>query len=229
MIAATILFTSLLAPPVHLDKTLNRGVKGKWEADYRLVSIKGSSALARFAQKDYWAAETALFDEFVKNTLSDFKENKGDYGMNPWTYDGGGTVVYNKNSVVSVQSGCYTYMGGAHGIGVTRTYNYGLVNGKPKRLSLWDIVHKANRDEIRLQLLGKATANPNTDWIQDGMYNDFTETQLNRFWISPKGLTFEFDPYELGSYAAGPFSFTLSFQELKSVLRPKNPLSGLLR
>jgi hypothetical protein len=225
IIAAAILAHSFAPPP----RVLRDGVKGKWSASFELVEIKGGSSLTRFAQKDYWAAETARFNRFVKDTKSDFRENKGDFGLSPWTYEGGGSVVFNKKNVVSISAGCYTYMGGAHGLGVTRTYNYGLVGGKPKRLSLWDIVRKEGRQEVRLLLLGKAAANPNTDWIQDGMFNDFDEEQLNRFWISADGLTFEFDPYELGSYASGAFSFKVTFKELKPVLREKNPLSGLLR
>lgn len=225
---ASVIFLASIAP-APAGKTLRDGVKGKWEASVELVEVRGASAIARFAQKDYWAAETKLFDRFVRDTKSDFKENKGDFGLNPWTYEGGGEVVYNKNGVVSINAGSYSYLGGAHGLGVTRTYNYGIVNGKPKRLNLWDVVQKSRRQEVRLLLLGKATANPNTDWIQDGMFNDFTETQLNRFWISDKGLTFEFDPYELGSYAAGPFSFLLTYKELGPALQPKNPLSKLIR
>lgn len=195
----------------------------------KLGDVPGSSKLARFAERDYQGVETNLFNKFVTHTREDFKINQGDFGIAPWNYEGGFATVLNKGNVVSITGGCYTYMGGAHGLGVARTYNYGLVGGKPKRLTLWDIVQKSSRQEIRLMLLGKASANPNTDWIQDGIYNDFTEDQLNRFWIAPDALVFEFNPYELGSYAAGAFTFRLTYAELKSVLRPNNPLKAIIR
>lgn len=225
---AILTLTLTLAPAVAGQKRLHEGVKGKWEASCDLVAVRGGSALARLAERDYQARETALYSKFVAQTKADQKEYKGDIGAGPWSYEAGGSVKLNRSGVVSILCGSYSYMGGAHGMGMSRTYNYGIVNGKPKKLTIWDIIRKENRSELRLILLGKAVKKEGTDWIQDGMVNDFTEDQLNRFWISRWGLTFEFDAYELGSYASGPFTFDVPWSELRQSMVAKNPLSGLL-
>jgi hypothetical protein len=206
---------------------LSDKAKGKWEATAEIPMVKGSSPVQRLAARDIVQGETKWFQHFIKIAHEDFKDDPNP-GLNEWSYEAGGTVTMNRPDLVSIDAGCYSYMGGAHGLGTTRTYNYGLVEGKAKRLTLWDIVQKMSRQEMRLILLGKATATEGTDWIQDGMINDFTDEQYNRFWIAKDALVFEFDPYELGSYASGPFTFRIPFSELKQILRPAGPLKGLM-
>jgi hypothetical protein len=72
----------------------------------------------------------------------------------------------------------------------------------------------------------KAKKNPMTDWLQDGdMQKKLVPSDINQFWVKGKaGCTWEFDPYALGSYASGPFSFDFSWAELKPFLKSPNPL-----
>lgn len=227
MLAHSVFLAALLVSPVPGQQKLHAAHKGVWEATSTLPAVRGS-ALARFAERDFQAREKAQFDRFVKNCKIDMVELKGNYGVGTWSYEASGEVKLNRSGVVSIDMGCYTYLGGAHGIGVTRTYNYGYVNGKPKKLSIWDIVKKEHKEDLRMTLLGKAVKKEGTDWIQEGMVNDFNEDQYNRFWVSRWGLNFEFDPYELGSYASGPFSFQVPWSEIRAIMVPKNPLAGLL-
>jgi len=229
MLATLVFAHAMLAAPAQPLTTWREKVKGKWSAEATFVTPKTNTALGKLAKSDFLAAEKKIYTNFVANTKADFKELKDDFGMGEWSYEAGSEIVFETKDIISIRAGSYSYMGGAHGIGVTRTYNYGIVNGKPKRLTIWDIVQKDSRQELRLVLLGHAMANPNTDWVQEGIYNDFTETQFNRFWISRTGLTFEFDPYELGSYAAGPFSFHVRYDEVAKVIRPNSPISHLIR
>lgn len=229
MLSSLMLTYTMVAAPAAQTTGWREQVKGKWSAEAKFATPRTNTEVGRFAKADFLAAEKKIYQAFVTNTKADFKIYKEDFGLAAWSYEAGSEVVRDSGGVVSIKVGCYSYMGGAHGIGVTRTYNYALVGGKPKRLTLWDVVQKSGRQDMRLILLGHALANPNTDWIQDGIYNDFTEDQFNRFWIAYNGLVFEFNPYELGSYAAGPFTFPVAFEEMRGVLRPNNPLRDLIR
>jgi hypothetical protein len=54
-------------------------------------------------------------------------------------------------------------------------------------------------------------------------------TDITQFWVKGKaGCTWEFDPYALGSYASGPFSFEFSWAELKPFLKSPNPLKKFI-
>lgn len=200
--------------------------KGSWEFKLKVDAPKGKSALEKFAHKWVLGAEKKNFDDYVSQAKRDW-DPSGQNGGTPWAYEAGSSVSFFGKGILSYTTGCYSYLGGAHGIGVTRTANFAVVNGKPTKVGLWSLLRSSasEKAEVSLLLLGKAAANPNTDWIQDGMVNEFTPGQLERFHVTKTGLMWEFDPYELGSYASGPFSFELSWKELKNLVRMDGPLA----
>lgn len=203
--------------------------KGKWEASAKLIDLSAGGAISKFAGAAVSKAERKLYDEFVGEASRYFAAPDADAPA-PWTYEMASTATRRHDKVVSVLVETYSYLGGAHGIGVKRTYNFGFVAGKPKRLSLADcLVGSSSMRELRLRLLEKAMNTPGTDWIEEGEVRDFTKEQLDRFWIGKDGLTFEFNPYELGSYASGPFSFKFSWSELKGLVRSDGPLGAIAR
>lgn len=162
---------------------------------------------------------------FVSEAKKFYK--KPEYESLAWSYEAGTEVKWNKPALLSFVVGCYQFEGGAHGIGVTRTYNFGIVGGKPKRLTLGDCLSGPSaKTEVQTKIIEKAMKTSGTDWIDEGMVTELTSEQLNRFWVSKAGLVFEFDPYELGSYAAGPFTFTLTWAELKPLLKRGGPVSS---
>lgn len=120
---------------------------------------------------------------------------------------------------------------GAHGMRNCRTYNFGFVAGKPVRFGLGDAFLRDKLSRVLLQeiLLGRAGQLEGTDWISEGMVRYLSDEQLNRFWIDKSALVWEFDPYELGSYAAGAFEVRVPRADLKGLIRSDGPLGFWLR
>lgn len=216
------LITGQVNPDVRVYK------KGKIEAEMRLGRIAGSSALSNLARKTIRSVETKSYDEFMKQA----RETQRDFPDAEWpgcSYEASSKAAYQDSRTISIVLGCYQYMGGAHGVGVTRTYNFGIVAGKPKHLTLKDVVGANNVEKVQVLLIEKIVAHPRTAWKDMGWLTELNAQQLNRFWVGKKGLTWEFDPYELASYADGPFSFSLSWAEMRGLIGKNSPLGHLAR
>ena len=227
--AALLILPSMVAqakPQVSFGTTKS-GVKGKWSASTRLPKLAGGE-LAALAQATIAKAEMRVYSEFVKEAKAFYKNPE--YASNSWGYESDMEAKVVSGSLISFLGSSYQYSGGAHGIGLKRTYNFGFVKGKAKRLTLDDVLAGTSaKRELTLRLLEKAMQTPGTDWIEGGEVKDFTREQLDRFWIGADGLVFEFNPYELGSYASGPFSFALTWGELKGLVNSKGPLGPFAR
>lgn len=225
----TSLALSLLAvaPPADITYvTVRSGVKGKWSAETKKPQIRGLGSLGELAQKATAAVEMKVYHDFVRDAKAFYAAPE--FASAGWGYESDMRTAHASQRLISLVGTSYSYSGGAHGIGLTRTYNFGVIGGKPKRLGLADVTAgKSAKRELELRLLEKAMQTPGTDWIEGGEVRDFTPEQLNRFWADAKGLTFEFDPYELGSYASGPFSFKFTWKELAGLIDSKGPLGGL--
>lgn len=202
--------------------------KGKIEASMKLGRVPGSSALANLARTTVRRDEGKLYDEFMKQA----REVERDFGTVDWpgcSFESSSRIAFQDARAISIVVDCYQYLGGAHGLGVTRTYSFGMVAGKPKQLSLKDVVGKNNVDKVQILLIEKIVKHPRTAWKDMGWLTELSEEQLNRFWVSKKGLTWEFNPYELASYADGPFTFSLSWAEMKGLISKTSPLGHLAR
>lgn len=193
----------------------------------KLGRVPGSGALSNLARKTVRAVEGKGYDEFMKQARETERELGKD--LSGCNYDVSSKVAFQDARTISIVLGCYQYMGGAHGVGVTRTYNFGIAGGKPKQLALKDVVGKNNVEKVQVLLMEKIVKHPRTAWKDEGWLAELSEQQLNRFWVSRKGLTWEFDPYELASYADGPFSFSLTWAEMKGLIGPNSPFGHLAR
>lgn len=190
----------------------------------------GSSSVQRFAAANTLADETAQYNDFSKRARKELPELKRDNSTAQYGYEARTVAQFNSAHLVSLTTARYVYSAGAHGMETTTTRNFGLRGGKPVRLRLADVAYAtlSARHELELRILGKAMPLVGVDWIEDGSVNSFDDAQLERFWFNKSGLTWEFDPYELGSYASGPFSVRMSWSELDGLLRSDGPLAKLI-
>lgn len=114
----------------------------------------------------------------------------------------------------------YTYAGGAHGMTTYDCLNVDLSGETPKSLGLTDLLVSpesglAKLAELCLADLKKQEAS----WVVDGTLTSLGKEELAVFTISPRGLTFYFEPYAVGSYAEGPYEVTLGFDAVSDVLK----------
>ncbi len=175
--------------------------------------------------------ESAAWSEFLQSARQEMPDVKKSGAAGTYEYDATTTVKMNDKRLLSFTTDCYVYTAGAHGIGFTKTYVFGLVEGKPKQLRVWDILRSGESDkrDLQFQLLGKAKDEETAEWVQDGEVTEFDERQLENFWIAKDGIRWEFAPYELGPYVSGPFTLKLTWKELGPLVRRNGPAGFLVK
>lgn len=142
-------------------------------------------------------------------------------------------VALARDDLISIEFaiGSY-YQGAAHPNTYTETFNYDLKNGKQLKLS--DLFKPGAKylqalaaysiADLKKQSKAKDDALPD-DEIQNGAG---PSAQNYRSWkITKKGVGINFDPYQVGPYAAGPWYVMVPYANLKDVINPEGPIAQL--
>ena len=130
-------------------------------------------------------------------------------------------ILFNEKGLLSVGYGTYSYTGGAHGNHATSLATYDL--RQKKALTLNDVflpkyektINKALVNAVRRQFDLKAT-----EPLSNKLFENSVESTSN-FCITPKGILFLYNPYEIAAYAYGEIELFIPFSEIKSVVNPK--------
>lgn len=143
------------------------------------------------------------------------------------------TVTLAQDDLVSVEFVVYSYSAGAaHPNSFTETINYDLKNGKQLKLS--DLFKPGAKylstlatysiADLKKQMKEKSPdGSVDSRWIEEGAgpaaknYEGWT--------IRKKGLGINFDPYQVGPYAAGPHSVMVPYSTLKDLINPDGPIA----
>jgi len=129
-------------------------------------------------------------------------------------------LIDSSNTYMSMGVSLYFYaMGAAHGQPAFQVLNVDLITGN--KISLADLFVNNYRPSLKALAKRKfLEQNGNGDWwfVTGEQVFDLPET----FAISRKGITFTYQPYEVGPYAAGAPEVFLSKKELAKWLK-ENP------
>jgi hypothetical protein len=139
-------------------------------------------------------------------------------------------VALAQDDLVSVQFDVGSYFqGAAHPNSYTEVVNYDLKNGK--QLNLSDLFKPGSKflqaiatyaiADLKKQAKEKGSELPD-DLIQSGAG---ASAKNYRSWkITRKGLGINFDPYQVGPYAAGAHYVLVPYANLKDVINPEGPI-----
>ena len=139
-------------------------------------------------------------------------------------------VALAQDDLVSVQFDVGSYFqGAAHPNSYTEVVNYDLKNGK--QLNLSDLFKPGSKflqviatyaiSDLKKQSQEKGSELPD-DLIQSGAG---ASAKNYRSWkITRKGLGINFDPYQVGPYAAGAHYVLVPYATLKEVINPEGPI-----
>jgi hypothetical protein len=111
------------------------------------------------------------------------------------------------------------YTGGAHGM---REKDYHVFDlAQEKRLTLNDIIRKETKPELDGHMesaLREFMEIPSWIPLSEGGFFDNPMDKLNNFFLSPKGLGFHWDPYEIAAYVMGPIEIILPYSQIEGLL-----------
>lgn len=160
---------------------------------------------------DIMSKETAEVKKQIEDYVQQFKDNPPDSELAPEGYNITDSIYVKRADrlVLSVLESKYSFAGGAHGFAGYSTLNLDAVTGK--QIALDDVI--ADRDGLseflKEELVEQYDKTDFFDFMPDTVDQEVKEGDGSLKWtLDPQGITFYFDPYEIGSYAAGPHQVT---------------------
>lgn len=211
---AFVILAGLVHASGYTTKTITAKKAGVYETSASYIVWPGKSPLEKFANKTLAAWAVSEQKKWIAGTLQVVKEQGKTNGT--WEYEQGMSPVRGDIRVISVTAGTYEYSGGAHPNHGSDAFNFALIDGKPKLLKIEDLFRKGAKPGKMLsdKILKKLEDEEGAEWVHNGDVKVVPANQLNRFTIGMDGLTWYFNPYEMGPYVSGDFEVKLTWQEL---------------
>lgn len=125
-----------------------------------------------------------------------------------------GTALYNDNDVFSYSVRIYSYTGGAHGNSTNCVASLDLKN--LRNVTLDYLFAEPAIGQIREMMV---------DYLKNDyqlLNEEFDVTE--NFYLSDKGITFIYDPFEIAAYSYGEIAITLGWDQLRPLVSDNSPL-----
>jgi len=149
----------------------------------------------------------------------------------PWESSASGQVLLDLPGIVTVSIQSYAFTGGAHGMSVTQYMVFDTSTGK--QLGLADFFKpgfEATLDKLidrRFRQIRGLSENDPLNSEKGGLFDDKIKHSEN-FAVTGSGIRFLYNQYDIAPYAAGQIEIELSFDDLRDILKPFEPLQPLL-
>ena len=215
-------------------KEKNKELNYEIDADYPQVTGGNNPNFEKFNQL-VRAVVTKKVTEFKKDVQPKEGDEAPPEGSMGSDIGVGYEVALARDDVISIEFdvGSY-YQGAAHPNTYTETVNYDLKNGKQLKLS--DLFKPGAKylqalaaysiADLKKQSKAKDNALEDSE-IQNGAG---PTAQNYRSWkITRKGVGINFDSYQVGPYAAGPWYVIVPYANLKDVINPEGPIAQLVQ
>ena len=205
-------------PEFKNSKTLNDSVKN------RLFNL-------------FWADTTPEADTDLQKYASQFvnvyEQSKNDPAVKGriFTLTSSAKIIRQDSSLVPLDIGGYMFQGGAHGATITSLFNWNTkVN---KVIGLNDIFAKdyeGKLNEIADTIFRKQEHLSDTSSLaRDYFFKNNQFALNNNFLITPVGIRFLYNQYEIKPYAAGQTNLLIPYTKIKSLLLPHTVIAQYIK
>ena len=176
----------------------------------------------------YTAKESKQFDKSCKEMARDARRDHSErakYGADFFPAFENNSDIYVRRAdslVVSLLEFGSSYMGGAHGMHGVTGKNFDTYTGKEMQLADIFTSQTAMTDAIKQQLMfdyPKASFRENNGASMREMVDKLAKDGHLSWTMDPRGVTFYFNPYIIGSYAEGIFTTTLLYSERPEIFK----------
>jgi uncharacterized protein YecT (DUF1311 family) len=147
-----------------------------------------------------------------------------------WSYDQGFALYRPSADAVAVATRLYSYTGGAHGNGGTFA---SLVDLRSGRIVPPSAVFKPGNEWLRT-VTAMVGADLKRQFVERPGFDDALEpanltklmTDPDRWLFRAEGLQILFNPYDVGSYAGGPYTVDIPYDKIRSLFRADGPIGS---
>jgi hypothetical protein len=141
------------------------------------------------------------------------------------------SVVRQDSNITTLQLNGYNYEGGAHGSTITTFVNWNTKTNK--NIYLKEIFINGYEDKLTaiadtiFRAQEKLTADASL--VNDYFFTHHKFALNNNFAITPIGLKFLYNEYEIKPYAAGQTVLSIPYAKIKTLLRPNTVITQYLK
>lgn len=186
------------------------------EEDEPAAVFKGSMADGK-ALVDFYGN---MNNVYLKAQYAELKE----LGIAGLSYDLSIRKTYETDRYLTYETSCYVFLGGAHGSALCRPVNIVKATGKVLAATVDTLKQKALQPILRRgvkEYISKAENRKIKDsdlqnmlFVEHGIIPLPTTVPV----LTPEGLRFVYQQYEIGPYALGMVEFTVPYTDVKSCL-----------
>lgn len=222
----TTLFASYLKPDCHLQLNFeipNKGTSSKTlEATKKMIIALTQDGAYSDKDNDINDMVKQYTKSYIMNYLEEGNDAISNYGDNiedaaNWmSYEEtcSGNVLYNSNGFFSYSVKLYSYTGGAHGNSNNRVATLDL--NKRKVLSLETLFESEKFDDLQKEVVDRISKD--YQLLSDEI--DLTDN----FYLSDKGVSFIYNPFEIAAYSEGEIEVTIPWSDIIPLLSANNPI-----
>jgi hypothetical protein len=207
---------SLLVPTSNWKKEDAQFVEQQLVKELNKDTVLGGQTVADFVK----LRNRQLFDQYKSTIAENLKMNEDGVSFNNHSYSLVSTCEYNGRGMVVLTLSSQAYTGGAHGSYWTRYICMDIRDKKVWRLSDMIAVDTAALGKIFDALLRTSYDIKPGDKLSNTFFYD-TIPPAENVSISDVGITFYYNPYEIGPYVMGPVTLFVNFNELRAYLKPE--------
>ncbi|MCC8426264.1 RsiV family protein [Mucilaginibacter sp. UR6-11] len=148
-----------------------------------------------------------------------------------FTLDSHAKIIRQDSSLTTLEISGYSFKGGAHGSSITTFINWDTKAGKS--INLDDVLTPDYKEKLTAiadtifrtqEKLSDTASLANDYFFKDGKF------ALNRnFSITPIGIRFLYNQYEIKPYAAGQTDLFIPYAKIKSLLKPNTVITQYLK
>jgi hypothetical protein len=205
-------------PEFKNSKTLNDSVKNKlFNLFWDDTTLEADTDLQKYASQFVAVYEQGKDEPAVKGKI--------------FTVKSSAKVVRQDSSLITLQIGGYMYQGGAHGSTITYLYNWNTKANKPIKLGdIFKADYEAKLNEIADTIFRKNEKLSDTSSLAQNYFFKNNQFALNNnFMITPLGLRFLYNQYEIKPYVAGQTELLIPYTKIKSLLLPHTVVSQYIK
>lgn len=213
-------------PKRNQDVTIDDGptyeVSTVWPSDSAAVSGLLKQDIFRLLdlplQKGTTAGQALIKSRniFLTNSSRDVSENQPSY-----EYKATLNVLYQTSRVLSLNMTEYSFTGGAHGNTREVYYCYDLQSGR--RLNIGDVIDTLHYSRAMSALLEQQYRTNNQIPADTRLGESLSQDTIplnGNFYLTGKGIGFEYNPYEIAPYVLGGISFFFPYSQVMPFLQP---------
>jgi hypothetical protein len=188
---------------------------------HKLVNLFMSDKIEKDLQK--------YVDQFLAGYIT-FKKQDSRSSMF-FTLDSHAKIIRQDSSLTTLEISGYNYEGGAHGSSITTFINW---NTKTQQnIYLKDVFIDGYKDKLTLiadTIFRKQEKLSDTASLANDYFFKDNKFALNEsFSISPLGIRFLYNQYEIKPYAAGQTDLFIPYAKIRSLLKPNTVITQYLK